>query len=515
MIEVSKRNFMNAVGITTCAACLEPCQHAEAAGSAPKTVQPDILFIMPDQMRGDCLSLLGHPVVRTPHLDQLAAQGTVFTRAYATCPSCIPARYAFLTGLYPQTSGVVGFANKPVEAPTLPQLLTGAGYSTLLVGRYMHQVPENNGYQKQILGSTYIADDDYDEYLKEAAPDSGGIKNLVRNRLKLSYNNAAAKPWPLAEEMHPSVWVVRESRKVVTEAARDKPLFLTASFYAPHPPLFPPARYFDACKQRKLPDPAHGDWEDWDSLSPKGDKDGVRILLQGDLLRDVLCGYFGLIDQLDEQIVTLIEDFKDRSRKAGRPWVIVFSSDHGEMLGDHGYFRKCEPYEGSARIPFIVAGSPELGFRAGQRIAQPVCLEDIMPTLLDLARVQSPVRLDGISLTPALRGAAQQIRPWVHLEHSPCYSREQAFHALTDGHFKYIWRSGDGAEQLFDLEKDPQENHDLARDTETGPILKEWRGRMIQRLAGRPEGFSDGTRLIAGRPYPALQNEPESVGRLY
>ena len=512
MMDVSKRNWMTAAGMATCAAWFGLCPRAEAQESVPKAVQPDILLIMPDQMRGDCLSLLGHPVVRTPHLDQLAAQGTVFTRAYTTCPSCIPARYALLTGLYPQTSGVVGFANKPVDVPTLPALLTEAGYSTLLVGRYMHQKPQNNGYQQQILGSTYVAGDDYDNYLKQAAPDSGGIRKLVTSKLRISYNSASAKPWPLAEELHPSVWIVRESCKAVEAAEPDRPLFLTASFYAPHPPLFPPARYFEAVKQRQLPEPAHGDWEEWSALSPAGNKAGnkagVRILLQGALLRDVLCGYFGLIEQLDDQLVTLVDAFKERSRKAGRPWVIVFCSDHGEMLGDHGYFRKCEPYEGSARIPLIIAGSPELGFRAGQRMAQPVCLEDILPTLLDLAQGQRPARLDGISLIPALRGDTQKIRPWVHLEHSPYYSREQAFHALTDGRFKYIWRPVSGAEQLFDLENDPQENHDLARDAQAAPLLNEWRARMVQQLAGRPEGFSDGKKLIAGRPYPAIQKKP-------
>jgi len=506
MMNSSRRDFMGAVGMTTCAAWLAPYQRAKAAGVVSVAVQPDILFIMPDQMRGDCLSILGHSGVRTPHLDQLALQGTLFTRAYTTCPSCIPARYALLTGQHPQTSGVVGFEHKRVEVPTLPQLLTDAGYSTFLVGRYMHQVPENNGYEKQILGSVNVSDDDYDKYLRNAAPESGGIKNLT-DQLKISYNYASAKPWPLAEEMHPVDWTVRESRKVVAEAPQDKPLFLTTSFYSPHPPLFPPARYFDACRQRRQADPALGDWVDWDSLSPEEKVEGDRILFNKDLLRDVRCGYFGLIDQIDDQIGSLIDEFKARSQQANRPWVIIFSSDHGEMLGDHDYYRKCEPYEGSAHVPFIIAGSPELGFRAGLRSDSLVCLEDIMPTLLDLAGTQCPVPLDGVSLIPVLQGGDQNIRALLQIEHAPCYSEAQAFLALTDGRFKYIWRPLDGSEQLFDLEKDPQENHDLSQDVGVDSRLKEWRDRMIQRLAGRPEGFSDGQKLIAGRLYLPIQND--------
>lgn len=505
MNSISRRDFIRSAGISSAAWLATRLPSYAAVKAQGVSVQPNILFIMPDQMRGDCLSLLGHPVVRTPHLDQLATEGALFSRAYSTCPSCIPARYALLTGQFPQTSGVVGFKNKRVEVPTLPQLMTQVGYTTVLVGRNMHQVPDNVGYQKQVLGSTYVEDDDYDKFLKAAAPDCGGVKNLILQRLKISVNTASAAPWPLAEELHPTAWTVRQARKELAEAPNEKPLFLTASFYAPHPPLFAPVRYFEAYQRMKLPNPAHGDWVDWKALSPKGDKGGHRILLEGTLLRDVQAGYFGLIEQLDNQIAPLIADFKAQSRKNNRPWVIVFSTDHGELLGDHGYFRKCEPYEGSASIPFIIAAAPELGFRAGLRCAQPVCLEDIMPTLLDLAGTQCPTPLDGVSLTPTLRGTEQNIRSWLHFEHAPCYSLAQAFHALTDGHFKYIWRPTDGTEQLFNLDKDPQEIHDLARDAAAETVLKEWRARLIQRLAKRPEGFSDGTKLIAGRPYPPVQ----------
>ena len=470
-----------------------------------KAPKPDMLIIMPDQMRGDCLSILGHPVVQTAQMDALAKQGTLFRRAYSTVTSCIPARYALLTGLYPQTSGVVGFAAKPFQTPPLGELLGKVGYTTVLVGRNMHQPAASGsvGYQKRILGSTYVGNDEYDKFLRREAPSSGGIRKLVK-RTGVTYNHWQGKPWPLADKLHPTAWVVAESRKVVAEADAGKPLFLTTSFYAPHPPLFPPKKYFDAYAKKKLPAPARGDWVDWKALSTKGDRAGHRVLLEGETLLASQAGYFGLIEHLDTEIAPLIRDFKARSEKAGRPWVIAVIADHGEMLGDHGYFRKCEPYEDSANIPFIICGSPALDFKGALRINHPVCLEDIMPTLLSLAGTKSPARVDGVDLTPTLRGAKQTIRKWLHFEHAPCYSKAQAYHALTDGRFKYIWRTLDGREHLFDLEKDPTEIRDLSDDATGSETLAKWRAIMVKRLANRPEGFVKDGKLIAGRRYRPL-----------
>lgn len=499
---VGRREFIKTAAIVGAASVLRGSSQSSAVGKAPK---PNILLIMPDQMRGDCLSILGHPAVRTPELDELARQGVLFQRAYTPVASCIPARYALLTGLSPQTSGVVGFRAKPFSTPSLPELLGKAGYVTVLVGRNMHQVPASGscGYQRRILGSTYVSSDEYHEFLKRAVPEIGDIREFVTG-LGLSYNHWQAKPWPLPNSLHPTEWVVAQSRKVVEEAETDQPLFLTTSFYAPHPPLFPPKKYFDTYMKQELPTPAHGTWVDWSALSAKGNRTGHRVLLEGETLKTAQAGYFGLIEHLDRQISSLIRDFKTQSEKARRPWVILFTSDHGEMLGDHGYFRKCEPYEGSANIPFIISGSPALGFKSGERIEQPVSLEDIMPTLLTLADMKNSVHVDGVNLVPVLRGQKQVIREWLHFEHAPCYSEAQAYHALTDGHYKYIWRPADGKEQLFDLDKDLREEDDLSNDASQQVALQTWRRRLVERLANRPEGFSQDGRLIPGRPYRPL-----------
>jgi arylsulfatase A-like enzyme len=369
----------------------------------------------------------------------------------------------------------------------------------------MHQFPRNasQGYERIVHGSTYVAGDDYDQALIAAAPESGGIRAIVKS-LRLSNNGWQAAPWPLDKSLHPTAWVANRAAEVMRELPADKPLFLTASFYAPHPPLFPPADLFRHFLEAELPDPAMGDWVDTDSLRAEGDRVGHRVSLEGETLRRAQAGYLGLIQHLDDTLGPLIESFVARSETAGRPWVIVLTSDHGEMLGDHGYYRKCEPFEGSANIPMVIAGSPELGLEAGQRSSEPVCLEDLMPTLLDLAGIAIPDGIDGLSLVPVLRGERTEVRDWLHLEHARCYSAAQSFHALTDGRFKYVWRPKDGREHLFDLDQDPNEQRDLAAVDVHRADLQRWRAVLVHRLAERPEGFSDGKRLIPGRRHLPL-----------
>ncbi|MFO7776188.1 MAG: sulfatase-like hydrolase/transferase [Candidatus Hydrogenedentota bacterium] len=492
-----------------------------SAAERPK--QPNLLVIMPDQMRGDCLSCLGHPAQRTPNIDALAEEGVLWRRGYTTVPSCVAARYGYLTSLYPQTHGVFSNAGQTeVTHPTMQQAFQDEGYLTVLVGRGMHQQnPDADlGYERVISGSVWPGQTDYSEFLKEnLSPERSlgetlhqeGMRAMV-SEMGLTYNHWQGEPWPLDDDWHPVPWIVRKSLEVTEESPDDRPLFLTTSFYAPHPPLVPSAEFFDAYMEMDLPEPARGDWVDWEALSPPpGDHGGSRVQLEGDTLRRAQAGYFGLIEQIDDAIGPLIAAFKARSEQAGRPWVILFTSDHGEMLGDHGYFRKCEPYEGSANVPFIVAGSEDLGFQAGLRSHQLVCLEDIMPTLADLAGMDAHEELDvdGVSLAPLLRGEEQTVRPWLHMEHCPNFSEAQAFHALTDGRRKYIWRPNDGSEQLFDLDEDPREEHDLAQSADHETLLQQWRETLIERLEPRPEGFSDGEQLIAGRPYPP--NMPEAT----
>ena len=159
-------------------------------------------------------------------------------------------------------------------------------------------------------------------------------------------------------------------------------------------------------------------------------------------------------------------------------------------------FRKAVPYEGSARVPLILAGPPGSGISAGRRIDSVAGLQDVMPTLLDCAGLPIPQGIDGTSLLAQAKGASDSGRTHLHGEHT---YQEQAIHWLTDGQQKYIWFSGTGHEQLFDLVHDPNELHNLAHETDWHPRLTEWRRILIALLAQSSEGFSDGQQLVAGQ----------------
>jgi len=462
--------------------------------------RPNILFIMPDQMRADCLSLERHPALLTPNIDEIGHNGVRFTRAYTTCSSCIAARRSLLTGQFPATHGMVGYREGcRIDAPTLPQALRDAGYHTAIAGRYMHQYPyeEGYGYDTRILGSIYIDDDDYAKWLEAQT----GRRDAIKSH-GISWNGWTARPWQFADHLHPTVWTATRAREILREHDEGAPIFLTVSFYSPHPPFIPPAFYMDRYLRMDLPLPAIGEW----ARPPADDGLGAgicatRVCLTGEALRSAQAGYFGLINHIDDQLYWLVTEFKRRSRQSGRSWVIVFTSDHGELLGDHYLFRKGDAYEGCTRIPLLICGSHETGIKPRRVCRRPVCLEDFMPTLLELAGVPVPEGVDGVSLVPALRGEETEIRPWLHSEHASLGGLLVGYHFLTDGKLKYIWRSDDGREQLFDIDEDPNELHDLAASPRKEELLASWRARLVERLKDRPEGFTDGRELIPGRPY--------------
>lgn len=473
--------------------------------------RPNVILICVDQWRGDCLGYLGHPVVETPYLDALAGEGACFTQAYTATPSCIPARAALYTGLSQTGTGRVGYKDGvPWDYPvTVASEFTRHGYQTQAVGK-LHVYPERSqiGFQNVILHDGYLhfarrgerdmrTVDDYLPWLREKTgePDADYFGH------GLSCNAYTVRPWDRPEHLHPTNFIVTQGLDFLRRRDPRKPFFLYLGFHRPHPPLDPPAWAYEMYADAPMPDPPRGDWTE--ILEPhrtQNRPDPQVATLAPRALQRARAGYYGHMTHIDHQINRLMEGLQEFGVKSST--YACFVSDHGDLLGDHDCWRKTLPYDGSARVPLLLWGpqaAPEGGIKRGTRCDAVAELRDVMPTLLDCAGLPIPESVEGRSLLPFARGeVAPDWRPFLHGEHT---GYGQSIHYLTDGREKYVWWSGTGTEQLFDLVNDPQETHDLARAGANEARVAAWRARLIDTLRDRPEGFvgADGS-LITGRP---------------
>ena len=466
--------------------------------------RPNVVVALVDQWRGDALGVEGHPVVHTPHIDQLALGGTRFRKMYSGSPTCLPARASLYTGLAPRTHGRIGYQDElPWPYPTtLARTFTQAGYQTQAIGK-LHVYPERDrmGFEAVTLHSALG--------IRRSATRRGADPERVddyvawvRARLGPSFtghdhgldsNSTVARPWDKPEHVHYTNFVVEEGLEFLRRRDPTVPFFLFLGFNAPHPPYDPPAWAFDLYRDAEMPDPPMGDWRGaYDDFRVDGLHNAFVTDLDERWHRRARAGYYGHMTHIDLQLNRFLEALDQHALR--EETYVVFLSDHGELMGDHGLFRKGLPYEGSTRVPLIATGPDVV---AGGVRDELIELRDVMPTLLDLAGVAVPEGLDGRSFAPALRGQPHAGRPWLHGEH-PFFG--QAVHWITDGRWKYVWRSGDGVEQLFDLEADPREVHDLAPNAAHTEDLARQRARLLEALTGAEEGFVEDGALITGRP---------------
>lgn len=469
-----------------------------------KNRQPNILLVMTDQMRGDCMGIDGHPDVKTPYLDNLAARGVRYTNAYTACPSCIPARCALHTGLKQENHGRVGYQDRvPWEYPvTMAGELAKAGYYTQCVGK-MHVHPLRNlmGFHHIELHDGYLhayrnggvpynenqrIADDYFYWLKKEM----GIDRDVTDG-GIECNSFVARPWMYEERLHPTNWVTDRSIDFLRRRDRSRPFFLMASYLRPHPPFDAPECFFALYRDKELTPPVIGDWADEERMRRLGRfVDADTGSCDPELMRQAQIGYYACISHLDNQIGRLLDALRDDG--SFQDTVILFTSDHGELLGDHHTFRKTRPYQGSIRIPMIIAGAP--GTAPGTVRDQLVELRDILPTLVDLAGAEPPREIDGVSMLGDCG------REYLHGEHSGGGLGNQYIVTKKD---KYCWFMESGREQYFRLDSDPKELHDRIADPDCQERIACLRQILIEELAGREEGYTDGERLIPGRPQKA------------
>ncbi|MCC2684885.1 MAG: arylsulfatase [Paenibacillaceae bacterium] len=460
--------------------------------------QPNIVFITCDQLRGDHLGCAGHPIIQTPHIDLLAKRGIRFARAISTTPVCIPARAMIMTGMegyrLGNTGGKPGY-RLPVRE-TLPQLLSDAGYETRAIGK-MHVYPERCHYgfhsmqlweEGRLFGQTtgeHRGYGDYEEWLAEQGYSGQAFAHGMAN------NEYGMAPWHLPDYLHPSEWIGFETCKAIKRRDWTRPLFVWASFTAPHPPLVPLIRdlaIYEGVKE--FPDPVIGDWTDNHPIYHEKKLAQFPDAAMGGLKRSLtLRAYYSLVTQIDRQLNRIIGTLREE-RMLENTW-FIFASDHGDNLGDHGLWAKSNFLRGACGIPLIVT-PPIRGdldawvggeWMPGQVSEALVGLQDILPTCLELAGVMGagvPEHVGSQSLLPLLRGDCAEVRERMLGEFGTPGSRSLM---LTDGKWKYIWFEQDGVELLFDLEQDQDELHNLAG--RRSDVLTRWREELAARLSAR------------------------------
>ena len=489
--------------LTLCSASFPAlCQHKQ------KAQKPNIILIMTDQQRFDAVGY-ANPVVITPNLDALAKDGVRFCNAYSSTPSSTPARAGLLTGQSPWKHGMLGYGQQAVRYPNeMPQLLLNAGYHTVGVGK-MHWHPQRNprGFETLLLDESGRVESpgfqsDYRRWFAEKAP------ALNPDATGIGWNDHAAGIYALPDTLHPTYWTGLAAIEEIRKSSPDKPLFLKISFARPHSPYDPPKRFLDMYANAAIPAPATGGW---DSLfvGRKGAADAAFADLGDAYAINSRRHYYASVTFIDEQIGQVIQALKDKGMYDSS--IIIFTSDHGDMLGDHYHWRKTYAYEGSAHIPFLVKypKGMKATVKPGSKMDIPVELRDVLPTFLDAAGAPIPSEMDGVSLLNPIRSKKAPWRKYIDLEHTTTYEAANYWTALTDGKTKYIWFF-DGREQLFDLKKDPYECNNLSSKPAHQKQLAMWRERMVEHLKERGESFvKDGKLQIRTKPLLYSPNFPK------
>jgi arylsulfatase len=465
--------------------------------------RPNVILFITDQQRGDYLGLDPHApeALQTPNLDWIGRTGAHFQQGYTECPSCIPARRSLMTGTAPAANGGVGFQGTEWNPThTLAGELSRAGYQTEMIGKlHLHPLRKRYGFDHmQLADATRGAHNDYVDWLRQQHGRAEVHPGMAHG---ISSNGWVGRPHHLPEEQMHTFWCADRAMEFLEKRDPSTPFFLNLSFIDPHPPLTPPAPYYERYIHREMPAPFIGDWAPRFDRPQKGlDPNAYEIRLPDHDLRCARAAYCGMVNFIDDQIGRLYQHSHGLLDES----LILFVADHGEMLGDHNLFRKTWPYDASVRIPFLIRAPKSWGWPEEVVCTSPVGLQDIMPTILDAANLDIPDICTGHSLLPVLRGKTEGVRDLLHGEHSGCYHYDHGNHFLTDGRHKYIWYTQTAREHLFDLENDPHELHDLALESDAEDRLQPWRQKLIKFLTDRPEGFTDGEKLIPGRPHHHL-----------
>ncbi|CAB9509056.1 Iduronate 2-sulfatase [Seminavis robusta] len=518
-----------------------------------------ILLFVTDQFRYDAFQ----PTV-TPNLYQLSldSKATTFTNAYVSTPTCTPARASLLTGKSPWAHGMLGYSgtvNCQEYPTTLPGMLSDlAGYETFSVGKNHFGWDKTAAYVTHDFQHLEVYDaldyeprpDDYLQYFHELYP---GKDPLSVTCDRLGYNDWRACPYGGANEtQHPTEWTTRQALRYLQEfdfSDKNQKMFLKVSYHRPHSPYDPPQRLFDKHLHSKIEPERFVNKSSWDQqwYTTRMPKDAYHGDPGEEKAHYTRAGYLASVEFVDEGMGRILDYLRQHALLEQS--LVLWTSDHGDQLGDHYLWRKGYPYEASSHINMIIKlpqgeddsssnSSPDFRRQNQESTTtntepktSPALVEirDVATTLYDYVGILEKVQkrdplVNGKSLLPILEGDETMVRSWLDLEHSVVYSHNIHWNAIVGFYpdddvdfqqsdrrdarqessnlllWKYIFHVYDGDEQLFCLSRDPQETYDVS---ETKPdILKHWRATMVSQFQeeGRGEEWVRDDHLIVHRP---------------
>lgn len=454
--------------------------------------RPNILLITADQMRWDCLGSMGNPVIQTPNLDRIASRGVLFRNGFSPNPICVPARASIMTGNYPHVcTGMKGNGGKiRDDQPKMTEVLKSVGYRTYALGK-LHFVPYSPpGQPRLVHGFEHVDLTESGRYLNEFDPKGKltGVEDYFDYLKSVGWagytrahgvgnNDVRPCPSPLPAEHYVDTWIANCTITQIDRHQRefaDRPFFMWMSSPKPHSPYDPPRPYDAMYDPREVPRPfgSEADLKQRNPLMERIRYDHAIDSLSPEALQVIRSYYYGGISYLDAQIGRVM----DHLEKVGQldNTLVLFTADHGDLLGDFGSFFKVNHLNGSVRVPYLAAGP---GITEGVVSDALVGLQDVMPTFAEAAGADIGQPVQGTSLMSHMADSSTPVRDHyvATTMHSPWQSA-----MLTDGAWKYIYSEACGVEELYDQVNDPHEEVNQAGNPEHAERLEAMRKALHQ-----------------------------------
>lgn len=466
--------------------------------------RPNVIMISCDQLRKDALGCYDNPVIKTPNIDKLSQMGAKCEQMYVACPVCAPNRAAISTGRFPSINGVPENACVlPHDEITLMEVLRRAGYNTYGVGK-MHFEPQwtfevgdyksANNYKGGYGGSNpqpkpwkfpyhgfekgCFSEDNrvgpYEEYLKEHGLSAWDDPH------SFTYGQyvTVASSWP--EEHHQTTWVANKAIEYIEGQPKDNPFFMWVSFIHPHSPFNPPKPYDTMYNPEDMPlsVSCENEFKEWPELysnmlhSKEADNLKAMCDFTGDDWKRIKAYYYGMISLIDKQVGKLIQQLKKNNIFENT--IIIFTSDHGEMMGNHGLLLKNTQYDCVTNVPFIISNCEKI--KPGH-VWDGLCQStDIMPTILDLLNIRLPEGVQGKSIMSALNNSNTTIYNNVLIENSKGIRTVRTLKARLSWHGK--GKKG----ELYNLVNDPHCFDNLWDKPQSSGLQREMMELLIERL---------------------------------